>query len=224
MRNYFAGITDDGGIRQHPWTLSEKDSSGRYYDFKQEPHLIPVVLEDFKQWEHHQAIKKFYKLVEWINSPGTHLESNDCRLRGPKINQQKDLCNKELLFSGGFMVLFRNLKLGLSEDGAQWASRQVGEAQPPYYTPNKYMEWFVNRSLQLIDEINSGYSQACIAVHLYPTYYKDAPVQEEHRFGYQIAFEFWAWGDDENEALDAFGVVVDTLSKCLRQMSSEITK
>jgi hypothetical protein len=145
-------------------------------------------------------------------------------LRGPEPNEQKDLCNKELLFSGGLMVLFRNLELGLSEGGAEWAARQIGEGGPPYFAPNKYIEWFKDRSLQLIDEINEVFSLACIAVHQYPTYFTEAPVPEVNRFGYQVAFEFWAWGDDENEALDSFGVVVDTLSKCLKQMSSEITK
>lgn len=224
MLNYYAGIADDGGVRQHPWTVSHTEEGSRYYDFKREPHLIPTVLEDFKPWEDHQAIKDFYKLVEWINGPGTHLETNDCRFRGPRVNEQRDVCDKNLLFSGGLMVLFRDPERGLSEDGAEWAARQISEGRPPFFTPNKEIEWFKDRSLQLIGEINPGYSQACIAVHLYPTYFMEAPVAEFDRFGYVLAFEFWAWGDDNEEALDSFGVVVDTLSECLRRISSEMEK
>jgi len=224
MMNYFADIADDGGVRQHPWGNSVADENGRYYDFKAEPHLIREVLEDFKPWEGHQAINEFYNLVEWINGPGANVESNDCRLRGPKRNQQRDLCDKDLLFSGGLMVLLRNLELGLSEDGPEWVACQAGTPGAPYFTPNECIEWFGARSLQLIEEINPGYLQACIAVHFYPTFFTHALVSEERKFGHQVAFEFWAWGNSEKEALDSFGIVVETLSQSLKQLSSEITE
>jgi hypothetical protein len=224
MMNYFADIADDGGVRQHPWGTSLADENCRYYDFKAEPHLIRKVLEDFKAWEGHSAINEFYNLVEWINGPGANLESNDCRLRGPKRNQQRDLCDKDLLFSGGLMVLFRNLELGLSADGPEWVSRQFTAPGPPYFTPNQYIDWIGERSLELIKANHPGYNQACIAVHFYPTFFKHAPVRYEMRFGYQVAFEFWAWGDSESEALDSFGVVVSALSETLRKISNEITE
>jgi hypothetical protein len=93
MLNYFAGIADDGGVRQHPWTVSHTEEGSRYYDLKRKPALIPTVLEDFKPWEDHRAVKEFYKLVEWINGPGTHLEMNGCRFRGPH-DQRKEVMRR----------------------------------------------------------------------------------------------------------------------------------
>jgi hypothetical protein len=49
--------------RQHPWTLAEGTSEGRYWDFKASLGEIPLVLEDFKPRSHYPAILRFYEFL-----------------------------------------------------------------------------------------------------------------------------------------------------------------
>ena len=223
MMNYFGEVKDQGTIRSHPWSKSEYNPDWKYYDFRNNPELIKTSLDDFKPWEHHQAIQDFYEFLEWLNGNESNFESNDSRFRGPTPNEQRNLADKNLLFHGGMMVLFRNLQLNISLDSRQWYLRNLGSpVDNGLYQPNENMQWFGNRSIQLFNKINLGFNLACLTVHLFPCLFETAEGEKADQLGFQPAFEWWAWGDDENEALDSFGIVVNTLSQTLKTMSSEV--
>lgn len=223
MMNYFGEIKDQGTIRSHPWSEALDNPDWKYYDFRKNPDLVRTSLSDFQPWEYHKSVQDFYELLEWINSEDSKFESNDSRFRGPSPNQQRKLANKNLLFHGGMMVLFRDLQLNISNDSRSWYLQNVGKATDTgLYQPNKNMQWFGSRSIQLFEKTNPGFNLACLAVHLFPCFFETARGETADQFGFQPAFEWWAWGDDENEALDSFGVVVNTLSQTLKIMSSEV--
>ena len=48
-----------------------QDPKAQYYDFQKNPELIEEVLEDFRPYEEHGAIKRFYSMVRWLNGPGS---------------------------------------------------------------------------------------------------------------------------------------------------------
>jgi len=74
-------------LREHPWTVSMAVPDGRYWDFKAHPEQIPLVLEDFRPWAHYAAIPRFYELLAWLNGFDSILESNDCGLRPPRVDE-----------------------------------------------------------------------------------------------------------------------------------------
>src|SRR5579862_773029 len=75
--------------RQHPWTTAgdKPDAVERYWDFRNHPEQISVVLEDFKPYEHHAAVPRFYELLGWVNGDDSLFESNDCGLRPPSTGK-----------------------------------------------------------------------------------------------------------------------------------------
>ena len=74
----------DGGIeeaegRQHPWTVSTQNPEWKYYDFKQQPELVPQVIEDYKPFDQYEATQRFYEMVTWLNGDGSKFETSDAR-------------------------------------------------------------------------------------------------------------------------------------------------
>lgn len=220
LKTYFKGFQLEEGLRTQPWTTAERDENERYYNFREHPELIPKVLEDYKPWDHYEAVQRFYELVAWVNGPESRFESNDCAFHGPRENFQKDRFPKQLMCSGRFMFFFRDLVQNLSVD-----SRQVvilDQHRPPAYNANLLFQWFVNRSMELIDQLHQETMWACIAPELFPVRYDEAPVAPADKFGYQFSFQFWAWGDDEKETMENLVAVVDTMLQVLKTMSDEL--
>jgi len=85
--------------RSHPWQGTPQDVRLRYYDFRREPGLVRVVLEDFRPWSQYVAIESFYRLVESLNGEQSPVETNDCAFSGPDPTE----C------SGRLMLLFREI-------------------------------------------------------------------------------------------------------------------
>lgn len=208
------------GLRTQPWTAAERDENERYYNFRQRPELIPEVLEDYKPWDHYEAVQRFYELVAWVNGPESKFESNDCAFHGPRKNDQKDTFPKELVCSGRIMFFFRDLVQNLSVDSRRVVI--VDQRRLPNYSANLLFQWFVDRSMELIDQLHQETTWACIAPELYPVRYDEAPVNPADRFGYQFSFQFWAGGDDEQEAMKNLEAVVDTISQVLKTLSDEL--
>lgn len=187
---YFKRFVTEG-LRTQPWTTAERDENERYYNFRSNPELISKVLEDYKPWDRYKAVQQFYELVAWVNSEDSRFESNDAAFKGPSENFQRDTFLKALVCSGRLMFFFRNLRLNLSVD-----SRTVDYTRPDY-TLNLFFEWLERRSLQSIERVHQETEWACSALEIYPVLYNEAPVNQADRFGHQISYKFWAWGDDE---------------------------
>jgi len=220
LKTYFKGFQMEEGLRTQPWTSAERDENERYYNFRQHPELIYEVLEDYKPWDHYEAIQLFYGLLAWVNGPESRFESNDCAFHGPADNFQKDRFPKELMCSGRLMFFFRELTFNLSVDSRQVVI--IDQRRPPRYSANLLFQWFVNRSMELIDQLHQETRWACVAPELSPVRYDDAPASPEDRFGYQLSFGFWAWGDDEQETMENLSAAVDTILQVLKTTSDEL--
>jgi len=55
-------------------------------DFKKNPELILHSLEDLTPYKKWAFAETFYSLIEWINSPKSLLESNDCSFNAVEDN------------------------------------------------------------------------------------------------------------------------------------------
>jgi hypothetical protein len=177
--------------RSHPWSTSAGDLSHRYYDFRVAPELIPVVLEDFRPWGAHAAVRSFYGLLAWINGPASPFESNDCAFDGPEENADRAF-DKRLQCGGRLGVLFRDLGLNTSERAISlWIERihhELRALEPDF-------EWgAVGTTRQRVD-------------------YLELP--EGRAEGWQLLLSFWAWGDDEAEVFENLGRVITALCYAL---------
>ena len=122
------------------------------------------------------------------------------------------------------MFFFRDLERNLSDESpVVWREFQR-TGQIPRYQINSQIEWLANRSLQLLQELTDEPAWYCVAVELYPVFYSEAHTSEKDKFGYQVSFQFWAWGDDERETMDNFGLAVQTILQCLKILSVELNQ
>ncbi|HEY7865771.1 MAG TPA: hypothetical protein VIC51_07180, partial [Psychromonas sp.] len=86
MDAFISKQIDNSALRSHPWTSMVSDDASVYMDFKKQPKLIRKAIEDllpFKKWA---FVEQFYALIEWINSPRSLLESNDCVFNAAEDN------------------------------------------------------------------------------------------------------------------------------------------
>jgi len=69
----------------------------------------------------------------------------------------------------------------------------------------------------------STHDWACIGLGLISIQFIEAPVQENEQLGYAVLYRFWAWGDTEQETMDSFKQVVETLFTIFKTKSSEVS-
>jgi hypothetical protein len=182
--------------RSHPWTDGTASSDHRYRDLKADPSHIRTSLEDFVPWSHYSAIDAFYTLLEWLNSPRSTLESNDCAFTGPHPNEVPSV-PKSLQCSGRLMVLYRSLATNLSR-------RRVESLKDTLHH-----RW---RSL------DPAFQWGTIGTTIVPVRYVTLP--DDAQLGYQLMISFWAWGSIEAELMSSLGRVVANLSRGLSAPSS----
>lgn len=216
----------DSFIRTHPWPDSKHDPADKYYDFKANPALITQVLNNFKgwsDWSQWEGVQLFYRLLEWLNGPNSRFESNGCGFRGPRQNWRKDRWPGELLVDGGLIFLFRKIELNLSEQSAAWATRPtpVGGI-PPRLAPGQNISWLLRRSHEYLQELNPEFIEGRVSIVLFPTLYSELPVEHKDKFGHEVCFQWWAWGDTEQETMARFKEVAATMFECLKRVSAEV--
>jgi hypothetical protein len=221
MQTFFEGITQEGG-RQHPWTASSRNAAFKYHDFKKQPELVSEVLEDFKPWEHYEAVQLFYEMLRWLNGEESKLETSDCGFRGPRTNEQRDGWPKELVCNGGLFVLLRDIPLNLASESKLWSEQYLAGHKPKPYRPSEAQQRLIDSSLKLINQTNQECVWACIGVGMVSIMFVEAPVPENEQLGYQIVYRFWAWGDTEKEVMENFKCVVETFFRCFKQLSAEV--
>ena len=178
--------------RSHPWIDATASSDYRYRDLKAEPSHVRTSLEDFVPWSHHSAIDEFYTLLEWLNSPMSSLESNDCAFTGPHASEAPSF-PKSLQCSGRVMVLYRTLATNLSRHRIE----------------------SLKDSIHLrLRSLDPEFPWGMIGTTIVPVRYVTLPDDEQ--LGYQLMISFWAWGSAEAELMTNLGRVVKNLSQGLR--------
>ena len=187
MDTKFLGDFDNSTIR------------GRYYDFNNHPELIREVLEDFKEWEHFQGVQLFYEMLEWVNGPASHFETNDCTMKGPHPNAIKAV-SSPLTGGGRLMFFFRELRFNLSEEKVSWLREMM-----------QYI-------LESLPGNDFTYAQLCF----FETLFTELPGTELEKIGKEVVIEFWAWGGTNEEVMSNFKLIVSNILSAFKQLSAEI--
>jgi hypothetical protein len=184
--------------REHPWTVVEANPEARYWDFRAQPEHIPLVLEDFKPWSRYPAIPRFYELLTWLNGTGSLFESNDCGLRPPR----RDAGAPEII-RRGFVAdpIVEHARLTIIFRDLAW------NAAAPTVDTLKAAIYDCLRD-------NVPHIPAVVKVGEWAHYFTS--INKEGR---AVTFRFWAWGDDEAQAMDRLRVTFDAVHGCLQRIS-----
>jgi len=192
---------DSSTLRSHPWTNMVSDDSSLYMDFKKQPNMIRTSLEDFTAFEEWSFVEQFYSLIEWINSPNSLLESNDCVFNAAEGNpdQQYPYAKK---CSARLMILFRDI---------------------PENCQQKSIDWLTNKILTLVSTIKPGFKAGAIALSQSPTCYLalgDKP--DTGGMGYQVTLTFMAYGKNESRCYESMKEVISIAKNSLQRVNKSI--
>ncbi len=144
-------------------------------------------------WSRHAAIQEFYELLEWLNGPGSSLESNDCAFTGPHPNESPSY-PKRLECSGRVMVLYRELAKNLSP-------LQVGSLKDALH--------------HALASIDAEFPWGMIGTTIVPVRYVTLPLACDEQVGAELMISFWAWGDSKRELMSNLERVMRNLSRAL---------
>ena len=184
--------------RAHPWGAATSNPSLKYYNFKAQPELIQQVLEDFKPWEHYTAIPTFYDLLRWLNGPNSVFETNDCGLRPPKIDPAPPALirfSAPTVMHGRLSVLFRDLIHNTRSESIEWLQKGI-------------LGW-------LKDGVPNW--PVCVFVGPWPHVFIDIGKP-----GNTLQLRYWAWGENEAEAMQFLDALYRALTACFKSASASI--
>jgi hypothetical protein len=188
---------EDPPPRQHPWTVGSSDAF-RYHDFRSHPELIRTSLEDFLPLSRYPAIERYYELLEWVNGPESQLETNDCGLGTPRLDEKPpDLIPRGLntVIHGRLTVLFRDLRKNTSP---QWVT------------------WLHDGILGALKGRTPKYP-ASVAVGTWSHFFLEIGCP-----GDVVTLRYWAWGGDTDAAMHNLSGVYEDLGHCFREASKRI--
>ncbi|MSQ01705.1 MAG: hypothetical protein EXR71_07410 [Myxococcales bacterium] len=157
--------------RSHPWTTGA-DPAHRYVDFRIQPELIRVALEDFVAIDGQPAAETFYGLVEWLNGADSPFESNDCALAEVAENQSPRIPTR-LVCSGRLMILFREL------------SRNCSPARVHALT---------QATARACAGVDRDFERAAIGLSIVEVQFRTLPRSGQQ--GQQLMIGFWVGGDE----------------------------
>lgn len=202
MQVYEHNDPDSLRLRTHPWTDGESNPAHKYYDFRARPELIRSSIEDLQEWGAHPATETFYRLLEWLNGPESALESNDCAFNGASINTSSE-CSKHLQCSGRLMILYRNLALNTA--------------------PGR-IHRLTNDAAHAMSAVDPAFEWGAVGATITPVRFTTLPGPPERQQGQQLMLSFWAWGEDEPEAMTNLDRTFRNLTIALQQVSDEIRR
>ncbi len=185
--------------RAHPWTEAGSDAAHRYYDFRRQPELIRSVLEDFIGHSAYPAVETFYRLVEWLSSDDCAFESNDCAFTAPAIDSARE--TKRVACSGRLMIFFRELAENTSPEQVRWLTHAVARAT---------------------QRVNPEFQWGALGLTITSVVFTTLPGPAADQRGEELMLSFWAWGDDEAEAMAHLDRTLAGLTTVLRAISDEI--
>lgn len=184
--------------RSHPWVDSESNPAHRYYNFRSSPELIRSSIEDMQEWNAYPATETFYRLLEWLNGPESVFESNDCAFSGATASTQAP---KRLQCSGRLMMLYRDLTSNTS--------------------PEQVL-WLTNAAAQALNQLDPAFEDGAIGATIMSVRFTTLPGPQERQRGQQLMLSFWAWGEQEPEAMTNLDRIFRNVTVALRGLSDEI--
>jgi hypothetical protein len=184
------------GPRSHPWTGAAGDMTARYLDLRAEPALVRTALEDFAPFASFLAVERFYAMLEWVNGPGSALESSDCAFTPPYPNDHAD-APQALVCTGRVMLLFRELARNAAP--GELAGLRLA----------------LHRALAPVDPT---FTLGAIGTTLVPVRYLALGEGGAGVMGAQLLISFWAWGDAEREAMNALGRLMKHLARAVQDV------
>ena len=198
MRVYFESDNKYEGIRAFPYKGTAGGAEQDYYNFKENPHLISSVLEDFVPWQKYQAINYFYEMLRWLNGNSSPLESSDSALANQLgENPTKEAFPRALQIRGRLMILFRDLRLNTSAEHMNWLKKAVHF-----------------HLLRLDPTFELG------AVGLFLT--KTSYTQLGKQLGTELVILFFAFGDNEEEIMENLNRLFRNLYAALKNVAQEL--
>jgi hypothetical protein len=186
--------------RAHPWHGSLADQSHRYVDLRAEPELIRTALEDFVPFAAWPATERFYALLAWLNGPDSVFETNDCAFEGPTENAGGPFEGR-LCCSGRVMLLFRELKSNTRANRVEALTQRVA------------------RGLSVTDPT---FDRGAVGATRVPVRFTTLPGPAARQSGQQLMLSFWAFGDDEAEAMGNLDRLFRGLSSVLGAVSAAV--
>lgn len=187
-----------GESRQRRWLVSEYDSSHRFYDFRENPELIPTVLEDFVPFADQPSVQEFFKMLANINGAESFFETNDSAFIGPHPNTATQVSSRSLEIRGRVMFYYREIPLNTRRPYIEWLEDGV----------HFYLS-------QLTPELDEGVvGTSIMKMHMPELGSEHAPAQ-----GFELCLHFWSWGDTEAEAWANLHVVISNIQHTLAALS-----
>jgi len=213
MNVYYDRDREPPEARLHPYTAAGPDQSG-YVDFKACPELIRTVLEDIRPFGARPAVEKFYSFLEWINSPLSPLETNDCAMRPPAPNGDSN-SDLALVVYGRVCLLYRNPAWNSSEAHARWLCGRL-------MTALKDTDPGLSAREGVVGFTSSPILQLAIS--------KGAPrpdgsfeaSADDPGIGREVMLTFWAYGNDEDHAFSNLDRVFTNIWSACEVVSKEI--
>ena len=190
---------DKGMPRSHPYDGASYDARVAYYDFRKHPSLIREKLENFKPFDRHDGIQKFYELVEWINSRESFFESNDCCFDEPFPRRSHTSSDKALECHGRLLIFFNNLEANLQDETTEWLRLALDKC---------------------INEADVGYEDGIIGLCFFNTMFEEVNDQ----IGRELAIRFWVFGETEIEIYLNLGRTFVNLLEALKAVNREISR
>jgi hypothetical protein len=199
--------------RLFPYAPGNADQCG-YIDFKAQPELIEVVLEDFKPSANWPAVQTFYSFLRWTNGPESQLETNDCALRTPTPNSDRN-STKRLIAHGRIFILYRDLRLNTSKP---------------------HSDWLCGKLMQLLDGIDVlfRHDEGVVGFTLTPTvqtaiskgsWRPDGSFDcgaDDPGFGHHLMLSFFSYGNDEAETFGNLERVFLNILEASKLLSADI--
>jgi len=179
----------------------ENDKSSIYMDFKNNPTLIRHSLEDFLPFNKWAFVESFYSLIEWINSPLSSLESNDCNFNIAQDNNDHQYpyakkCSIRL------MILFRDI---------------------PENCQERSIEWLTQNILQSVATTKLSYKSGAVCISLNDTCYLElGDKPDTGGLGQQIVLTFFSYGKNNKRCYESMQQVINHAHNCIKKVDKQI--
>jgi len=177
------------------------DDGSVYRDFKKQPELIRSALEDLLPFNKWGFVEQFYVLIEWINSPDSLLESNDCVFNALEANpdQQYPYAKK---CSARLMILFRDI---------------------PENCQTRSIDWLMENILLQISAAKPGFKAGALCLAQSPTCYLALGSGDDMGgMGHQVTLTFFAYGNNERRCYENMQEVLSIAQSSLQRVNKSI--
>lgn len=192
--------TDGTEVRAHPWTTSDGERDGQYYDFVKNPEIIRTSLEDFLNHSDELFATNTYRMLEWINGRDSFLESNHCEYVSPYTNKNKYFKYKKQT-KCYLMILFRDLI---------------------HNTQTARVDWLLNTIKTNILKRNKNFLPGTVGLSFHPIGIYALATGEKHAaIGNQVAIGMFGFGKNTEKANDNLASVIQIVHESLLQLQDQ---